>query len=162
MESVVWNKEASSFLGYLLSNIIQRIQHMKEWLCKWEKPSPVNLDTIMHMAHANNLLCISLKCLLHTEDRKLSLTPDAAAAQVTNLAPFGHPDPMPASHWGQAHSQCSWCHMLFCCCLLLAACWAESDGFLLNDHGRREGCCSYASSIDAPFVSCLIIRNWSE
>lgn len=74
MESVVWNKEASSFLGYLLSNIIQRIQHMKEWLCKWEKPSPVNLDTIMHMAHANNLLCISLKCLLHTEDRKLTNT----------------------------------------------------------------------------------------
>lgn len=132
MESVVWNKEASSFLGYLLSNIIQRIQHMKEWLCKWEKPSPVNLDTIMHMAHANNLLCISLKCLLHTEDRKLSLTPDAAAAQVTNLAPFGHPDPMPASHWGQAHSQCSWCHMLFCCCLLLAACCLLSRKWWLS------------------------------
>lgn len=39
MESVVWDIEAPSFLHYILSNTINTVQSMEDWLCKREKPS---------------------------------------------------------------------------------------------------------------------------
>lgn len=39
MESVVWDIEAPSFLHYILSNTINMVQGMEDWLCKREKPS---------------------------------------------------------------------------------------------------------------------------
>lgn len=92
MESVVWDIEAPSFLCYILSDIINRVQSMKDWLCNWEKPSTSQpRHSVMHLHCAHNPLCISLECLFYVEDRKLLLIPDegpATAAQVTKAYTF--------------------------------------------------------------------------
>lgn len=86
MESVVWDIEAPSFLCYILLNIINSVQSMKDWLCNWEKPStsqPRHSVTRLHCAH--NPLGISLECLLHVEERKLLLIPAEGAAAVARV-----------------------------------------------------------------------------
>lgn len=116
MESVVWDIEAPSFLCYILSNIINRVQSMKDWLWNWEKPSTSQPRcSVMHLHCAHNPLCISLECLSHLEDRKLFLIPAEGAATVAQMTwaytfwshrshacfsprtqprPFAAPDPM--------------------------------------------------------------------
>jgi len=59
MESVVWDIEALSFLCYILSNISNRVQSMKDWLCNWEKPSTSQpRHSVMHLHCAHNLHCM--------------------------------------------------------------------------------------------------------
>lgn len=113
----------------------------------------------MHLRCAHNPLCISLECLLHVEDRKLlliQLKELLRQLRWQKLTPFGHIDPMAASHWDhkpghlQQQPQCCWCRVLLWCCLLTWWHLWKSDGFLWNDHNGREGLWTCAFS---PFWS---------
>lgn len=101
MESVVWDIEAPSTLCYILPNIINRVQGMKDWLCNWEKPSTSQTrHSVMHLHRAHNPLCISLECLLHVEDRKLLLIPAEGAATIAQVT-------KPYTFWSHRSHLCS-------------------------------------------------------
>lgn len=111
MESAVWGIEAPSFLHYILSNTINTVQSMEDWLCKREKPSTSQTQTLWSICTG---FCLSLKGLLHVEDIKLLLTPAEGAAtraQVTTAHTF----------WRQRSHICSGCVDPMHCCD--AACW---------------------------------------
>lgn len=123
-----------------------------------KKPSSVNQDALLCICTVL-IIWVSLSrapCTWRTES---SYWHQLLPLGWQKLAPFGHPDPTPVSHWGhnpgcsQQQSWHRWCHMLSRCCLLTWWHIWRSGGFLLNGRDGREGlwprACSPSWSVGA-------------